>query len=223
MKYLRAMKAKLVIFDLDGTLVDTIEDLGAAVNYALERKGLPLHDKEEYRLMVGNGVSRLVLRAMPDSLKGDGALHDALLADFLDYYSSHIDVRSRPYPGIPALLGELRSRGVRLAVASNKFQAGTRTLIRRFFPGVDFAAVLGGREGRPLKPDPSVVREILSAVSLDPEDAVMVGDSATDTATASAAGIRSIAVGWGFRPEEAAATADLKAGSVAGLRALLLG
>ena len=216
------MKAKLVIFDLDGTLIDTIEDLGTAVNYALERKGLPRHGLEEYTLMVGNGVSKLVLRAMPDSLKGDGALHQELLEDFLKYYFAHITVHSRPYPGMRELLGELQAAGVRLAVASNKFQAGTEALISRFFPEIKFAKVLGGREGMPLKPDPEVVREILSAASAAPEDSVMVGDSATDTATAAAAGIRSIAVTWGFRPAEAAASANFTAGSAAELRGLLL-
>ena len=216
------MKAKLVIFDLDGTLINTIDDLGAAVNYALERKGLPRHGREEYKFMVGNGVSKLVLRAMPEDLREDGALHAALLADFMEYYFAHIDVHSRPYPGIPELLGELQSGGVRLAVASNKFQAGTQALISRFFPGIKFAKVLGGREGMPLKPDPEVVREILNAASVAPEDSVMVGDSATDTATAAAAGIRSIAVTWGFRPEEAAASADFRADSAGELRSLLV-
>ena len=217
------MKAKLVIFDLDGTLIDTIEDLGTAVNYALERKGLPRHGLKEYTLMVGNGVSKLVLRAMPDSLKGDVALHQELLADFLKYYFAHITVHSRPYPGMRELLGELQAAGVLLAVASNKFQAGTEALISSFFPEIKFAKVLGGREGMPLKPDPEVIGEILNAASVVPEDSVMVGDSATDTATAAAAGIRSIAVTWGFRPAEAAASSDFTAGSAAELRGLLLG
>ena len=98
------MKYELAIFDLDGTLVDTIDDLGAAVNHALSLRGLPLHGREEYRLMVGNGVRNLVHRAMPEELKGDTGLLDALLADFISWYSCHLDVRSRPYPGIPELL-----------------------------------------------------------------------------------------------------------------------
>ncbi len=217
------MNWKLVIFDLDGTLIDTIDDLAAAVNYALERKGLPLHGRDEYTLMVGHGVRNLVQRAMPDSLKEDKALHESLLSDFLEYYCAHINIHSRPYVGMVELLDELQSWGVKLAVASNKFQAGTQALIGKFFPGVDFAAVLGGREGMPLKPDPAVVRLILKAASAAPEDAVMVGDSATDTATAAASGIKSIAVLWGFRPAEAAASADYTARTVAELRALLLG
>ncbi len=216
------MNWKLVIFDLDGTLIDTIADLGTAVNHALEHKGLPPHNREEYRLMVGNGVRNLVWRAMPDSIKDDKALHEALLADFMEYYCAHINIHSRPYGGMAELLGELQSRGIRLAVASNKFQAGTEALVGKFFPDVNFACVFGGRDGMPLKPDPAVVKLIMETASAAPEETVMVGDSATDTATAAAAGIRSIAVSWGFRPSEAAASADYVAGSVAELRGLLL-
>lgn len=216
------MKYELAIFDLDGTLVDTIDDLGAAVNHALSLRGLPLHGREEYRLMVGNGVRNLVHRAMPEELKGDTGLLDALLADFINWYSCHLDVRSRPYPGIPELLARLRAEGVKLAVASNKFQAGTDRIIARFFPGIDFCAVLGGRDGVPLKPDPSVVRTIMETASASRESTVMVGDSATDMLTAKAAGICGAAVTWGFRPAEAVAECTVKADDAAELLELLL-
>ena len=217
------MKYELAIFDLDGTLVDTIDDLGAAVNHALSLKGLPLHGREEYRLMVGNGVRNLVHRAMPEELKGDTGLLDALLSDFINWYSCHLDVRSRPYPGIPELLARLRAEGVKLAVASNKFQAGTDRIIARFFPGIDFCAVLGGRDGVPLKPDPSVVRTIMETASASRESTVMVGDSATDMLTAKAAGICGIAVSWGFRPSEAASECSFLAATAGELGRLLLG
>lgn len=215
------MKYELVIFDLDGTLVDTIDDLGTAVNHALALNGLPLHDMEEYRLMVGNGVRKLVHRAMPEALKDDPELLDRLLAEFIAYYSEHLDVRSRPYPGIPELLGRLQSAGVRLAVASNKFQAGTDRIIARFFPGIAFGCVLGGRDSVPLKPDPSVVHEIRSACGILPEKTAMVGDSATDMLTAKAAGICGIAVTWGFRPAEALAECSFHADTAGELEALL--
>ena len=215
------MKYELVIFDLDGTLVDTIDDLGTAVNHALALNGLPLHDMEEYRLMVGNGVRKLVHRAMPEALKDDPELLDRLLAEFIAYYSEHLDVRSRPYPGVPELLGRLQSAGVRLAVASNKFQAGTDRIIARFFPGIAFGCVLGGRDGVPLKPDPSVVHEIRSACGILPEKTAMVGDSATDMLTAKAAGICGIAVTWGFRPAEALAECSFHADTAGELEALL--
>ena len=216
------MNYKLVIFDLDGTLVDTIADLGAAVNEALRMKELPLHTLEEYRKMVGNGVRKLVQRAMPEPLQGDEKLLDALLADFMTYYIQHIDDKSAPYPGIPELLAELDAAGYKLAVASNKFQSGAEKLVGRLFPQVPFAAVCGGGDGRPLKPDPAVVRQICEATGIAPEQTVLVGDSGTDMATAAAAGIPSVAVTWGFRPEDARKAAGQIAETAAELRQILI-
>lgn len=217
------MRYELVIFDLDGTLVDTIEDLGTAVNHALAQKNLPLHEISEYRLMVGNGIGKLVKRAMPGPLQEDAGLFGELLDSFVKYYSSHLDVHSRPYPGMTGLLARLSAAGMKLAVASNKFQAGAETIVGRFFPGVDFCAVLGGRDGAPLKPDPEVVREILDKAGVLREKAVMVGDSATDMLTAKAADICGIAVSWGFRPQEAAAECSFRADTAEELEKLLLG
>ncbi len=216
------MKFKLVVFDLDGTLLDTIEDLGVAVNHALSLRSLPLHDAAQYRLMVGNGVRKLVQRALPEELSGDGAFVDSMLSDFMDYYCSHIDIHTRPYPGMEALVSELDASGVRLAVASNKFQEGAERLVRGFFPGIPFVRVMGAAEGLPLKPDPAVVLDIVSASGLTPGDTVMVGDSGTDVDTAKAAGVKSIGVAWGFRPD-AAARADMYACDAAQLEGYLLG
>lgn len=216
------MKHKLVIFDLDGTLVDTIADLGTAVNVALEMRNLPLHTLEEYRKMVGNGVRKLVQRAMPEQLQGDEKLLDALLADFMSYYIEHIDDKSAPYPGVPELLAELAAAGFKLAVASNKFQSGAEKLVGRLFPQVPFVAVCGGGDGRPLKPDPAVIRLICDAAGEPLEQAVLVGDSGTDMATARAAGIPALAVTWGFRPEDARKAADRIADTAAELREILI-
>lgn len=216
------MKYGLVIFDLDGTLIDTIADLGAAVNVALRAKGLPEHTMEAYRGMVGNGVRKLVERAMPEALRADEPLLEALLAVFMDYYLKHIDERSHPYPGIPELLAELRGAGVQLGVASNKFQAGTEKLIARMFPGMRFAAVLGGRPGAALKPDPAVVEEIRERAGVPAAETVMVGDSGTDIAAAANAGVDCIAVSWGFRPREALGAAPRVVDTVAELRSVLL-
>lgn len=216
------MRFELAIFDLDGTLVDTISDLGTAVNHALSLKGLPLHGTEEYRLMVGNGIRNLVLRAMPDELKTDNCLLDSLLADFVSYYSAHLDVHSRPYPGISGLLGELQGAGVKMAVASNKFQAGTEKIVGRFFPEIDFCCVAGGRDGIPLKPDPAVVRGIMESAGVPEGKTAMVGDSAVDMLTAKAAGICGIAVSWGFRPVEAASECTLQVSSAEELAGALL-
>ena len=217
------MKYKLVIFDLDGTLIDTIADLGTAVNVALRGRGLPEHGLEEYRGMVGHGVRNLVTKAMPEALRDDTALLETLLAAFLDYYLQHIDERSRPYPGIPELLADLSAQGVQLAVASNKFQAGTEKLIRRMFPLIPFAAVLGGQPGAPLKPDPAIVERICAETGVSREETVMVGDSGTDIATAANAGVGCIAVTWGFRSREALSAAPMLSDTAEELRALLLG
>ena len=190
---------KLIIFDLDGTLLDTLEDLSAAVNYALELRGLPLHTVEEYRHMVGHGVRNLVQQALPPDR---ASLLDEALADFKSYYQAHIDVHTRPYPGIPELLSALNAAGVKLAVASNKFQEGAEYLIRRFFPGIHFVAILGNRPGYPLKPDPEIVQEILRQADVAPEDALLVGDSPTDMRTAANGGIEALAVTWGYSSAE---------------------
>ena len=222
------MKYEVAIFDLDGTLIDTIEDLGTAVNHALRLRSLPLHSMEEYKGMVGHGIRDLVTKALPISLQEDSSYIDSALKDFREYYSSHIDVHTRPYEGMVALLEELHSAGVRIAVASNKFQEGTERLIREFFPRVEFIAIFGNREGYPLKPDPAIVKEVLSLAGAESSKAVMVGDSRTDIRTAVAGGIDIIAVSWGFRPEEelSQALTELSpagrlAGSVAQLREFL--
>ncbi len=192
------MNTQLAIFDLDGTLVDSIGDLAVACNTALALRGLPQHSYEAYCGFVGNGIMRLVERALPEPLRSPENV--ALVrADFVAYYTDHLDVRTEPYPGIPELLAELVRRGVKLAVASNKFQAGTEKVIRSFFPDIRFEAVLGQREGVPLKPDPAVAEEILTLTGIPREQALFVGDSAIDILTAQAAGIRSAGVTWGFR------------------------
>ena len=193
---------KLAIFDLDGTLIDTIEDLGTAVNHALGLRGLALHSMAEYKDMVGHGVRDLVKDALAGSLgrQPEDALVDSALADFVDYYVAHIDVHTRPYPGIQALLSKLQGKGLKLAVASNKFQEGAEKLVKEFFPDIRFVAVLGNSPELPLKPDAAVVQLVLDKAGVSREEAVFVGDSATDMKTAANGGVRSIGVSWGFRP-----------------------
>ena len=193
---------KLAIFDLDGTLIDTIEDLGTAVNHALGLRGLALHSMAEYKDMVGHGVRNLVKDALAGSLgrQPEDAFVDSALADFVDYYVAHIDVHTRPYPGIQALLSKLQCKGLKLAVASNKFQEGAEKLVKEFFPDIRFVAVLGNSPELPLKPDAAVVQLVLDKAGVSREEAVFVGDSATDMKTAANGGVRSIGVSWGFRP-----------------------
>lgn len=194
------MKHSLVIFDLDGTLLDTLDDLGAAVNHALSLRGLPLHDRAAYEKKVGHGIRDLVTKSLPEDRRGDEALIEACLADFKAWYTTHIDVHTRPYPGMPALLTRLQEKGVALAVASNKFQEGTELLVREFFPDIRFAAILGNRPDAPLKPDPRIVEEALKAGGASREAAILVGDSGTDMQTAANGGIDRVAVNWGYRP-----------------------
>ena len=196
-----SMHTELVIFDLDGTLLDTIGDLAVACNAMLAVRGLPQHSYEEYCHFVGNGILRLVERALPEPLRTPENVALAR-ADFVRYYTEHIDVYTKPYPGIPELLAELTRRGIRVAVASNKFQAGTEKLIRLFFPEIPFAAVFGQRPDVPLKPDPAVVEEILACTGVPRERVLYVGDSGVDMETARAAGVRSAGVTWGFRDRE---------------------
>ena len=193
--------AKLVIFDLDGTLLDTIGDLAASCNAVLAMHSLPLHTYDEYRLMVGRGILRLVEAAIPEHLR-TAEFVETVRADFVRYYLDHIDEYTRPYDGITNLLQRLTASSTALAVASNKFQAGTEKLVRRFFPDIPFAAVLGQRPPLPLKPDPHIDLEIMAAAGVRPDECMHVGDSGVDMLTARAAGIRSVGVTWGFRTRE---------------------
>ena len=192
------MKYKLAIFDLDGTLLDTLDDLGAAVNHAMQLRGFPLHSRDEYMKMVGHGARNLMQQALPDGHKDDDMV-EASYNDFRAYYTDHIDMHTKPFLGIQDLMATLHREGVLLAVASNKFQEGTEHLIKEFFPEIPFVAVLGGRPGFPLKPDPEIVNEVLRKAGVNKEDAVMIGDSDTDMETAANGGVMGIAVNWGYR------------------------
>ena len=192
------MRYKLVIFDLDGTLLDTIDDLKEAVNHAMSLRGFPTFTRDEVMAMVGHGARNLMRKALPLGHKDDDMV-DVAYNDFRAYYITHIDTYTKPFPGIQDLLAKLRQEDMMLAVASNKFQEGTEHLIKEFFPEILFVAVLGGRPGFPLKPDPEIVNEVLRKAGIEKEDAVMIGDSDTDMETAANGGIRSIAVNWGYR------------------------
>lgn len=192
------MKPKLFIFDLDGTLLDTIDDLKEAVNHAMSSRGFPTFTRDEVMAMVGHGARNLMRQALPIGHKEDNTVN-AAYNDFKAYYITHIDVYTKPFPGIQDLLAKLHQEGIMLAVASNKFQEGTEHLIKEFFPEIPFVAVLGGRPDFPLKPDPEIVNEVLRKAGVEKEDAVMIGDSDTDMETATNGGVMGIAVNWGYR------------------------
>lgn len=193
------MRYDLVIFDLDGTLLNTIGDLAASVDYVMRSRNLPEHSDAEYRQMVGGGIKRLVERALPAALAADEAYVEECVAQFRRYYVENIDRHTHPYDGMPALLHRLQRCGVKVAVASNKFQHGTERLVAKFFSDVEFVAIEGNREGAPLKPDPQIVRNIMAIADVSAERTIMVGDSGIDIRTAAAAGIASVGVAWGFR------------------------
>lgn len=193
------MKYSLVIFDLDGTLLNTIGDLAASVDYVMRSRNLPEHSDAEYRAMVGGGIKRLVERALPSHLAEDESYVEECVTQFRHYYVENIDRYTTPYNGISELLHKLNAMGVKIAVASNKFQHGTERLIAKFFGDVEFIAIEGNRPGAPLKPDPKIIHNILRIANTPATEAVMVGDSGIDIHTAAAAGIASIGVAWGFR------------------------
>ena len=193
------MKYDIVIFDLDGTLLNTIGDLSASVDYVMRSRNLPEHTDAEYRQMVGGGIKRLVERALPAQLAANEDYVEECVAQFRRYYVDNIDRHTVPYEGMHDLLHRLRREGVQVAVASNKFQHGTDRLVAKFFGDVDFVAVEGNRDGAPLKPDPQIVNNILQKAGVEHARAVMIGDSGIDICTAAAAGIDAIGVAWGFR------------------------
>ena len=191
------MKRDTFIFDLDGTLLNTIDDLQAAVNHALGEFGIPPRSQEEIIRMVGNGVSRLVERALGDA----GVDFKALFATFSEYYARHCMDHTAPYPGIMEMLGRLRERGCRIAVVSNKVDTATKPLVRHFFGDlVDVAMGENEAAGVRKKPAPDMVFAAMREMGV--EDAVYVGDSEVDVETARAAGIPCISVLWGFRDRE---------------------
>ncbi len=192
---------KLVIFDLDGTLLNTIEDLGNAANYALSLNGYPTHSLASYPFFVGNGVRNLIRKALPDDMRTDSII-ESLLKDFKEYYNEHNTDCTKPYDGIEELLRNLQDNGVKIAVASNKYQQATEKIIAHYFGDIDFVAVYGQREGVNVKPDPSVVFSILSDAKVPKSEVLYVGDSGVDMETARRACVDSVGVTWGFRSEK---------------------
>lgn len=195
----------LFIFDLDGTLLNTIQDLCAAVNYALGSCGWPQRTQQECLQFVGNGAAKLLERSLPPG-KQTPAEINKLRPFFEKYYNGHLSDFTTPYPGIEQTLRILAARGNLLAVASNKYHIATQKIIAHFFPETAFVAVLGQREGVPTKPNPAIVQEILQQTHTPKEQCICVGDSDVDMQTARNAGVRACGVTWGFRSRDVLAT-----------------
>ena len=195
------MTYQTYIFDLDGTLLDTLGDLAAAVNYALRTHGMPEHSIDDVRRFVGNGVRKLMERAIPDGEANPD--FEAAFATFREYYMHHSLDTTKPYEGIPEALNVLKSKGCRLAVVSNKMMAATQELCRYFFPDTIEVAI-GENEAAGIrkKPAPDTVIAALKALGVGQEGAVYVGDSDVDIETARNSGLPCISVLWGFRDRE---------------------
>ena len=195
-------KIKLAIFDLDGTLLDTIEDLGTACNHALKSCGCPERAMSDYNKLVGRGIYNLFRDALPEDRRTEETVMK-MRDFFIPYYNEHKADRTKPYAGIPELLEKLENEGVMLAVASNKYQEGAEALVHRFFGGRNFLRILGQRDGMPIKPDPEIVREIERAFGeIRKDEVAYVGDSDVDMETGANAGVTTIGVTWGFRSRE---------------------
>ena len=193
---------KLAIFDLDGTLLNTVEDLGNATNYALTQCGFPIHPTDAYYQMVGRGIYNLFRAAIPSEYATEDNVQ-RMASYFIPYYDTHKCDCTRPYDGIPEMLKTITDRGVRLAVASNKYQDGAEKLVSHFIGEYDFEKILGQRDGQPIKPDPAIVDQILADVpKVAKEQVVYVGDSNVDMQTGANAGVRTVGVSWGFRTRE---------------------
>lgn len=198
------MKYKLAIFDLDGTILNTLDDLLDSCNEVCRLHGFPLHDMEEYRFFVGNGIPKMIERAIPKGT--DEATYKQCLAEYIEYYAEHSAIKTRPYDGMVELLMALKNKGVLTAVNSNKVETAAVDLCDRYFPGL-FDVVTGNIIGNPVKPDPFGVYRILEQVGMTKEEAasggaVFIGDSDVDVLTGKNASLDVIGCDWGFRGEK---------------------
>lgn len=204
-----------IIFDLDGTLLNTIDDLGYACNCALEKTGFPTYPIEAYPAKVGNGINNLIRRALPETERTEENVL-RVREHFVPYYNEHNCDFTHPYEGIPEVLAELKAQGHLLAVASNKYQAATEKIVNHFFPG-QFDVILGEREGIERKPNPQIVYDILDQLVDFPKHSTLntqplyIGDSLVDFETAKNAGVPFVACSWGFVPREKLTQAGITA------------
>ncbi len=193
------MRYKLVIFDLDGTILNTLDDLADSLNYALQKNNLQERTKDEVRRFVGNGIQMLIERAVPKDTSEADRSH--VLQSFKEHYKLHCADKTRPYDGVEDQIAKLRQGGCQTAVISNKADFAVQSLCRDYFPGL-FDYVVGEREGIRRKPWPDSVFEVLDKLGIKKEEALYVGDSEVDIQTAQNAGIAFVAVSWGFREKE---------------------
>lgn len=195
------MPKKAVIFDLDGTLLNTYEDLANAVNFALEQNGLPTHIAEKYKIFAGNGTDMMITRALPLDKRNDEML-DKVRKLYFEYYNAHSGECTRPYDGIVDMLSELKSRGFKLAVVSNKIDFMTRAVVKEYFGDTTFDFVTGQCDGIIPKPDPSMVYKVMEQFGVTADECIFVGDSGVDAETGKNANMFTVGVLWGFRDKK---------------------
>jgi len=199
---LHTRRCSLIVFDLDGTLIDSLEDLADAMNAVLSNAGHPTHPIHAYRHFVGDGIENLVRRAMPAARREDHDHAALLLAGMRDEYRLRGMHKTRPYPGIPAMLDALRDAGIACAILTNKPQAAAEQIVSALFSSFPFAALVGARPNMPVKPDPAGLDLLLAEIGCGPADAIYVGDTDTDMKTGRSRSLFTLGVAWGFRPVE---------------------
>ena len=191
---------KLIIFDLDGTLLNTIDDLADCTNYVLQKNGYPTHEINAYKYFVGNGVENLLRRALPKNITE--TTFTEIMNEFMHYYEVHKADKTAPYNGMVETLEHLQEKGLQLAIATNKPHELLPALIQYYFPTIKWAAVFGYRNKTPIKPHPQIVYDILEATQTEKTDTLYVGDTAVDMETAQSAGVQKVGALWGFRTHE---------------------
>ncbi len=193
------MKYEAILFDLDGTLIDTVDDIGDAANRVLSNRGFPMHPISTYYQFIGEGVKVLFTRALPQEKRNEDLINTCL-KEFVEDYRRNYDVKSKPYDGIPEMLNALNVRGLKLAILSNKPDPITKDCVTSLLSNWDFDVVFGQRDSVPRKPNPQAALKIAKKLSISPSDFLYLGDTAIDMKTAVSAGMFPVGAAWGFRP-----------------------
>ena len=196
------MHYEAAIFDLDGTLVNSLEDLADSANAVLRRHGFPIHDVEAYRYFVGNGSRRLIERILPTDRTADAVFVRDFMAEYKAHYAAHLLDKTKPYDGIMEMLAELRRRSIPMAVCTNKHQSAAEAIMEALFPHDMFCEIIGDQDGLPRKPDPSKVLHIMNNMGVTGDKTLYFGDTSVDMDTACNAGAFAVGVLWGFRPAQ---------------------
>ena len=192
---------RLIVFDLDGTLINSLEDLADSANHILTQHGFPRHPVDAYRYFVGDGVRKLIERILPEDERNDAQIEQCR-QEFVAYYRIHMEDKTEVYPGMIRLLKALKDKGLKIAVATNKVHVAVAPLMAKYFPNICFDSMFGQRDGVPVKPNPQIMYDILKETGCEPSETLHIGDTATDMQLAHNAGITPVGVLWGYRPLE---------------------